>query len=112
MTIAEMESMTLAQKKMAVMILENTVDEVEAHKAKQAAAEAEAAAGVAGVGVSVGGAGDDAVMEESDDEEAQERRQQEEERRREFDRIRSMPTSDTSGAMKIRTDYVPKREFY
>ena len=63
-----------------------------------------------GVGVSVGGAGDDAVMEESDDEEAQERRQQEEERRRELDRIRSMPASDTSGAMKIRTDYVPKRE--
>lgn len=110
MTVAEMESMTLAQKKMAVMILENTVDEVEAHRAKQAAAEADAAAAVAGVGVSVGGAGDDgALMEESDDEDSQDRRQQQdEERRRELDRVRS---GDTSGSMKIRTDYVPKRKF-
>ena len=59
------------------------------------------------------GAGDDGAMEESDDEETQERRrQQEEERRRELERVRSMPVGDTSGAMKIRTDYVPKRKFW
>ena len=112
MTVAEMESMTLAQKKMAVMIMENTVEDVEAHKARQAAAEAEAAAAAGGVGVSVGGTGEDAVMEESDDEEAQERkRQEEEERQRELERARAMHPGDTSGPMKIRTDYVPKRKW-
>ncbi|KAG5645012.1 hypothetical protein DXG03_007289 [Asterophora parasitica] len=109
MSVQEVENMTLAQKRMAAMIMENTVEDVEAHRARQAAAEAEAAAAVGGVG-----AGDeDANMEESEDEgeELQSRqRREEEERAREIARAQAMQASsvNTAGPMKIRTDYVPK----
>ncbi|KAG1877602.1 Pre-mRNA splicing factor PRP21 like protein-domain-containing protein [Suillus subalutaceus] len=111
MSVQEVESMTLAQKRMAAMIMENTADEIEAHKARQAAAEAEAAAAVSGVGI--GAVEDeDAAMEQSDDEddEAQLRRKSEDEERvRELERARAMQASASiSGPMKIRTDYVPK----
>ncbi|KAK0459533.1 Pre-mRNA splicing factor PRP21 like protein-domain-containing protein [Desarmillaria tabescens] len=109
MSVQEVESMTLAQKRMAAMIMENTVDDVEAHRARQAAAEAEAAAAVGNAGV--GGGDDDAAMEESDDEgEAEERKRREEEQRlREIERAKAMQaSSNTAGPMKIRTDYVPK----
>ncbi len=110
MSVQEVESMTLAQKRMAAMIMENTVDDVEAHRARQAAAEAEAAAAVGNAGM--GGGDDDAAMEESDDEgEAEERKRREEEQRlREIERAKVMQaSSNTAGPMKIRTDYVPKR---
>ncbi|PBK96654.1 hypothetical protein ARMGADRAFT_1163059 [Armillaria gallica] len=109
MSVQEVESMTLAQKRMAAMIMENTVDDVEAHRARQAAAEAEAAAAVGNAGI--GGGDDDAAMEESDDEgEAEERKRREEEQRlREIERAKAMQaSSNTAGPMKIRTDYVPK----
>ncbi|KAG1800831.1 Pre-mRNA splicing factor PRP21 like protein-domain-containing protein [Suillus plorans] len=111
MSVQEVESMTLAQKRMAAMIMENTADEIEAHKARQAAAEAEAAAAVSGVGI--GAVEDeDAAMEQSDDEddEAQLRKKSEDEERvRELERARAMQASASiSGPMKIRTDYVPK----
>lgn len=109
MSVQEVESMTLAQKRMAAMIMENTVDDVEAHRARQAAAEAEAAAAVGNAGI--GGGDDDAAMEESDDEgEAEERKRREEEQRlREIERAKVMQaSSNTAGPMKIRTDYVPK----
>ncbi|KAK7015039.1 Pre-mRNA splicing factor PRP21 like protein-domain-containing protein [Favolaschia claudopus] len=109
MSVQEVENMTLAQKRMAAMIMENTVDDIEAHKAKQAAAEAEAAAAVGGVGM---GAGEDANMEESDDEEAAEERKKREteEREREIERAKALQASsvNTAGPMKIRTNYVPK----
>lgn len=108
MSVQEVESMTLAQKRMAAMIMENTVDDVEAHRARQAAAEAEAAAAVGNAGI---GGDDDAAMEESDDEgEAEERKRREEEQRlREIERAKAMQaSSNTAGPMKIRTDYVPK----
>ena len=46
MSVQEVENMTLAQKRMAAMIMETTAEDVEAHRARQAAAEAEAAAAV------------------------------------------------------------------
>ena len=108
-----MENMTLSQKRMAAMITETTAEEVEAVRARQAAADAEAAAEV--------GAGaeeqDDAAMEESDDEDKEahsRKKREEEERQRELERARAIQASslDGGGPMKIRTDYVPKREFH
>lgn len=111
MSVQEVENMTLAQKRMAAMIMENTVEDVEAHRARQAAAEAEAAAAVGGAGV---GGDDDAAMEESDDEEDALSRQKREaeERAREVAHAQALQASsvNTAGPMKIRTDYVPKRE--
>ncbi|TFK72524.1 hypothetical protein BDN72DRAFT_894688 [Pluteus cervinus] len=107
MSVQEVENMTLAQKRMAAMIMENTAEEVEAHRARQAAAEAEAAAAVGGAGI----ADDDAAMEESDDEDEVVRRQRvDEERAREIARAQAMQATSatTTGPMKIRTDYVPK----
>ncbi|KAJ2965991.1 hypothetical protein NUW54_g13937 [Trametes sanguinea] len=110
MSVQEVENMTLAQKRMAAMIMETTAEEVEAVRARQAAAEAEAAA-------AVGGAGgqddqDDTAMEQSDDEddEVKERkRREEEERQREIERARAIQaSSEVGGPMKIKTDYVPK----
>ncbi|PFH52369.1 hypothetical protein AMATHDRAFT_46246 [Amanita thiersii Skay4041] len=112
MSVQEVENMTLAQKRMAAMIMENTAEEVEAHRARQAAAEAEAAAAVGSAGPVVNGGDqnveDDAAMEESDDEiqlEADARHQ--EERMKEIARAQALQVN-TSGPMKIRTDYVPK----
>lgn len=112
MSVQEVENMTLAQKRMAAMIMETTAEDVEAHRARQAAAEAEAAAAVGGAG---GAEEEETVMEESDDEdqEAEERqRREEEERRKEVERARAIQASslDAGGPIKIRTDYVPKRE--
>ena len=94
--------MTLAQKRMAAMVMETTVEDVEAHRARQAAAEAEAAAAVGGVG---GTSGDeDAAMEQSEDEAEDVRRQEKTVTQG------NIPTvSETAGNIKIRTDYVPKR---
>ncbi|KAI0362672.1 hypothetical protein OH77DRAFT_1585019 [Trametes cingulata] len=111
MSVQEVENMTLAQKRMAAMIMETTAEEVEAHRARQAAAEAEAAAAVGQAGNNAQDQ-DDTAMEQSDDEddEAKERkRREEEERQREIERARAIQASaESGGPMKIRTDYVPK----
>lgn len=110
MSVQEVENMTLAQKRMAAMIMENTVEDVEAHRAKQAAAEAEAAAAVGNAGIG----GDDAAMEESDDEDEERVMREQEEKRREIERAKALQASSVNaaaGPMKIRTDYVPKRNF-
>ncbi|PCH38337.1 hypothetical protein WOLCODRAFT_66080 [Wolfiporia cocos MD-104 SS10] len=112
MSVQEVENMTLAQKRMAAMIMETTAEDVEAHRARQAAAEAEAAAAVGGAGAPAAGE-DAAAMDESDDEdkEIQERkRREEEEHAREVERARAIQASslDAGAPMKIRTDYVPK----
>ncbi|KAH9171495.1 Pre-mRNA splicing factor PRP21 like protein-domain-containing protein [Lactarius sanguifluus] len=113
MSVQEMENMTLAQKRMAAMVMETTAEDVEAHRARQAAAEAEAAAAVS----SAGGAGaeaadDDVMMEESDDEDAESerKRKEEEEKRKEVERAKVVQASslEAGAPMKIRTDYVPK----
>lgn len=109
MSVQEVENMTLAQKRMAAMVMENTASDVEAHKARQAAAEAEAAAVVRTAGT----ANDDVEMDESDDEGAAEmqRAREQVERQKEIERAKAMAsTPSQGGAMKIRTDYVPKRE--
>ena len=108
MSMDEMISRTLVQKKMAAMIMEDTAEEVEAHRARQAAAQAEAAAAVGGAGQV---AGTTNVIDE--DEEAFERKiREEEERQRELERARAIQATsmDSAGPMKIRTDYVPKRK--
>jgi splicing factor 3A subunit 1 len=102
--------MTLAQKRMAAMVMETTAEDVEAHRARQAAAEAQAAAGVGSAGVA---ADEDAPMEESDDEDSELRlrkRREENERVQELERAKAIQASslDSGGPIKIRTDYVPK----
>ncbi|OBZ75193.1 Splicing factor 3A subunit 1 [Grifola frondosa] len=109
MSVQEVESMTLAQKRMAAMIMETTAEDVEAHRARQAAAEAEAAAAVGGAGIANV---EEMPMEEDEEyKEAQARRRRdEEEREREVERARAIQASslDAGGPMKIRADYVPK----
>lgn len=113
MSVQEVENMTLAQKRMAAMIMETTADDVEAHRARQAAAEAEAAAAVGGAGLA---AEDDAEMEQSDDEEeeatSKQKQEEAEERQRAIAHAQALQASamNPAGPMKIRTDYVPKRE--
>ena len=109
MSLQEVENMTLAQKRMAAMVMETTVEDVEALRAKQAQEAAEAAIQAQQE--------DEAAMEESDDEDKEEnerRRREEEERQRELERARAIQASslEAGGPMKIRTDYVPKRELY
>ena len=105
MSVQEVENMTLAQKRMAAMVMETTVEDVEAHRARQAAAEAEAAAAVGRVG-SVGG-DEDEVMEQSDDEAEVARQQQMAIQRSEI--IPAAP--EAAGSIKIRTDYIPRRAY-
>lgn len=116
MSVQEVENMTLAQKRMAAMIMENTAEDVEAHRAKQAAAEAEAAKAVgnAGPGGASNGDEDDVVMEESDDEDEDIRKKQEDEEKvREFARAQAVQNPyNPAGPVKIRTDYVPKRKYF
>ncbi|CAL1704136.1 unnamed protein product [Somion occarium] len=109
MSVQEVENMTLAQKRMAAMIMETTSEDVEALRVKQAQAEAEAAAAVGGAGQME----DDTAMEESDDEDREvleRKRREDEERQRELERARAIQASslEAGGPMKIRTDYVPK----
>jgi splicing factor 3A subunit 1 len=106
MSVQEVENMTLAQKRMAAMVMETTAEDVEAHRARQAAAEAEAAAAVGRVG---GAGGDeDAAMEQSDDE-AEDTRQQVQGFVQRAEALSANP--ETTGNIKIRTDYVPKRAY-
>jgi splicing factor 3A subunit 1 len=90
----------------------NTVDDVEAHRACQAAAEAEAAVAVGSAGVD---SDEDGAMEQSDDEDeaSQERKKREEqEKAREIEQAKALQASsiNPAGPMKIRTDYIPKCE--
>jgi len=92
--------MTLAQKRMASMIMENTAADVEAYKASQEASSNAARA-----------ARPDAEMEMVDEEDevriASRRREEEE-----FARAKALQAKslDTGGPMKIRENYVPKSE--
>jgi len=118
MSVQEVENMTLAQKRMAAMVMETTAEDVEAHRARQAAAEAEAAAAVSSAGgVAIETADDDVMMEESDDEDtevSERKKKEEEEKQKELERARAIQASslEAGAPMKIRTDYVPKREHY
>ncbi|KAI4524143.1 hypothetical protein K525DRAFT_253972 [Schizophyllum commune Loenen D] len=110
MSVQEVENMTLAQKRYAAMILENTAEDVEAHRARQAAAEAEAAAASAQAQAAqnVAQQQQDTVMQpvgvaETPEDRA---RREQQERAREIEHAQAMQAG--SGPMKIRTDYVPK----
>lgn len=110
MSVQEVENMTLAQKRMAATIMETTMDDVEAHRARQAAAESEAATAVGTAGAR--DEEDDTMMEESDNEEddSDRKKKDEENRLREIERAKALQASalNAAGPMKIRTDYVPK----
>lgn len=99
MTIQQMEERTLAEKRMAAMIMEDAQPELDALRARESADVAR---------------NEEAEMEQSDDEEAAEIRQrkkkEEEERAREEARARELQAKNLEhgGPMKIRKDYVPK----
>jgi len=101
MTIQQMEERTLAEKRMAAMIMEDAQPDLEALRAKESADVARQ---------------EEAEMEQSDDEEAAEIRQRkkkdEEDRAREEARARELQAKNLEhgGPMKIRKDYVPKSE--
>ncbi|EUC62137.1 Pre-mRNA splicing factor [Rhizoctonia solani AG-3 Rhs1AP] len=102
MSIAEVENMTLAQKRMAAQIMEATAPDVEAYRAANVQLEEEldpeayGSNGLASMGAN------------ADDEEMRERKRREaEEREREEVRAREMQNG-TNAPMKIRKDYVPK----
>lgn len=93
MSISEVENMTLAQKKMAAMIMEGREDEVaENERERERGEEAEM------------------DMDDDDDDEAPPADQQaklEQERQR----VVQAAATDSNAPMKIRKDYVPKGEF-
>jgi len=99
MTIEQMEERTLAEKRMAAMIMEDAQPDLDALRARESADVAKH---------------EEAEMEQSDDEEAAELRQrkkkEEEERAREEARARELQAKNLEhgGPMKIRKDYVPK----
>lgn len=108
MSLQEVENMTLAQKRMAAMVMETTAEDVETLRAKQAQEAAAAAERQSQQE-------EETAMDESDDEDKEEnerKRREEEERQRELERARAIQASslEAGGPMKIRTDYVPKRE--
>lgn len=112
MTMQEMIDTTLAQKKMAAMIMEDAVDEVEAVRARQVT-EAEAQAEAQALAQAQAAMQQQDQMDVSDDEEMERNMREEEERQRELERAREIQAQsmDAAGPMKIRTDYVPKRVF-
>ncbi|KAI0708397.1 Pre-mRNA splicing factor PRP21 like protein-domain-containing protein [Earliella scabrosa] len=108
MSVEEVQNMTLAQERMTAMIMETMAEDVEVHRARQAAAEAEAPAAAAAATDQ-----EDTVVEErdeDDDETKQRKRKEEEMMKREIERAKAIQASslDVGGTMKIRTDYVPK----
>lgn len=88
MSVQEVESMTQAQKRMAAMVMEQAGEDVEAHRANQAAAEAAAAEAVGNAGAGE----DDQAMDVSDDETGVDERVQREaqERAREIERAKAV----------------------
>jgi splicing factor 3A subunit 1 len=102
MTRSEVESMTLAQKKMAAMIMEDAEEDIAAHQARQAATDAQNEVQRLSSSINESRDEDDIVAR---------RRREDEERERELQRARAVQASslDASGPIKIRTDYVPKR---
>ncbi|CAE6411549.1 unnamed protein product [Rhizoctonia solani] len=102
MSIAEVENMTLAQKRMAAQIMEATAPDVEAYRAANVQLEEELDPEAFGTN------GLSATGTNADDEEMRERKRKEaEEREREEARAREMQNG-TNAPMKIRKDYVPK----
>lgn len=113
MSVQEVENMTLAQKRMAAMVMETAADDIEAHREKQAAAEAEAAAAVSTAGIPAPAPAprteEQMAMDQDDEDDLDRHIREEEERQKEIERAQTNAIG-TSGPMKIRTDYIPKRE--
>ncbi len=102
-TVREMEKLTLNERKMAALIVE---------EAGQEADDARAGAGQNGSGAGADGAGDIEVEmdEDSDDDEVKERKRKEQE---EIQRAREVQAQAMGQAgMRIRTDYVPRGGFW
>jgi splicing factor 3A subunit 1 len=96
MTVQQMEARSLAEKRMAAMVIDDTAEEFE--RAKEATA-AQAAAALA-------------AQKESSTEVAAALERKREEQAREEQRARELAKNlEGAGPMKIRNDYVPKSEF-
>ncbi|KAI9457750.1 hypothetical protein BJY52DRAFT_1223673 [Lactarius psammicola] len=106
MSVQEVENMTLAQKRMAAMVMETAAEDVEAHRARQAVAEAEAAAVVSSAGGAVAEAADDDVMvKESDDEDAEsERKRKEEVERKEVKHAKVVQASSLEAGVPMKSE--------
>lgn len=92
MSISEVENMTLAQKKMAAMIMEGREDEVAENERERER-------------------GEEAEMDMDDDEEEAPEADQQAKLEQERQRVVQAAATDSSAPMKIRKDYVPKGEF-
>jgi splicing factor 3A subunit 1 len=114
MSVQDIENMTLMQKQSIADVMESTVEDVEAHRAKLAAAEAQAAAAASSVtpepGLDAPKASSDVAMSPVDEDEEEQKRKEELERVKEMQRAQALQSSsiNVAGPMKIRTDYVPK----
>ncbi|KAH7107417.1 Pre-mRNA splicing factor PRP21 like protein-domain-containing protein [Auriculariales sp. MPI-PUGE-AT-0066] len=109
MTIAEMENMTLSQKRMAAMITETAADDIDALRSAQTGTPTlipGAVGSAAGVAAAEPGMG----FELQDAEARQRKRKEEEERARELEKAKQIQNStlDAAGPMKIRENYQPK----
>ena len=92
MSISEVENMTLAQKKMAAMIMEGREDEVAENERERER-------------------GEEAEMEMDDDEDDAPAVDQQAKLEQERQRVVQIAATDSSAPMKIRKDYVPKCAF-
>jgi splicing factor 3A subunit 1 len=100
MSLQQVESMTLAQKRVAAMIHETAADDVVAHRQRQAAEDEATAHAAAAAEAAIAAARADAATsyDMNEDDEAE----------KEAERARALGAGG-SGQMKIRSDYVPKR---
>jgi len=109
------ENMTLAQKRMMAMVMVSTAEDVGAHRARQAAAEAETAGIAGGVGVS-NASEEDVEMDQSDDEEvlAATKKKVEEDLQTAIATAQAIKANamNPGGPAKIRTDYVSRRKAF
>lgn len=92
MSISEVENMTLAQKKMAAMIMEGREDEVAENERERER-------------------GEEAEMDMDDDDDDAPVADQQARMEQERQRVVQIAATDSSAPMKIRKDYVPKGEF-
>lgn len=107
MTVADVETMTLSQKRMAAMIAETMEPEVEAAKAGLDAAEAAEKAAQHALNEA---AAQDTTMDSGDEEDAKSKEDEKKKQEEMLARARELQARSTElgEPMKIRKDYVPK----
>jgi splicing factor 3A subunit 1 len=114
MTVSDVETMTLTQKRMAAMITENMEPEVEAHKASLDAADAASKAAQHALNNAIASAQDemgiDVDGEDDEDAKAKDAEQKKQEEALAKARDLQARSTELGEPIKIRKDYVPKRE--